>query len=147
MIYLASDHAGFDRKEMIKKYLTDQDVEVKDFGAAKMDPEDDYPDFAHPLAEAVATDNVRGIVFCGNAQGVCIVANKVDGVRAAVGYDIFAAETSREDDNTNVLCIPGRDLSDELVKEIVDTWLATEFTGEERHKRRLDKVSKIEEGN
>lgn len=146
-IYLASDHAGFERKEMIKEYLMGKGYEIQDFGARDLDPKDDYPDFALPLAEAVARDEERGILFCGNAQGVCIVANKVDGVRAALGYNIFSARTSREDDNTNVLCVPGRDLTDDEAKEIVDTWLSTEFTGEERHLRRLDKVKKIEEDN
>lgn len=146
-IYVASDHAGFDRKEMIKEYLAGKGYKIQDFGAKNLDAKDDYPDFAFPLAEAVAQDEERGILFCGNAQGVCIVANKVDGVRAALGYNTFSARTSREDDNTNVLCVPGRDLTDEEAKEIVDTWLSTEFTGEERHLRRLDKVKKIEEDN
>lgn len=145
MIYLAADHAGFERKEMVKKYLEEKAYEVKDFGAFELDEKDDYPDFAYPMAQAVAKEGERGIVFCGNAQGVCIVANKVDGVRAALGYNVFAAKTSREDDNTNVLCVPGRDLTDEEAKAIIDTWLETEFSGADRHQRRLKKLSDIEQ--
>ena len=130
---------------MVKQYLEAQGYDVQDFGAHELDPEDDYPDFAYPMAQAVIKDNVLGIVFCGNAQGVCIVANKVDGVRAALGYNEFTVTTSRQDDNTNILCVPGRDLSDEEAKSIIDSWLTTDFSGQERHKRRLNKVKKIEQ--
>ena len=146
MVYLASDHAGFDRKEMIKQYIIDLGFEIKDFGADKLDPKDDYPDYAYPMAKAVAEDDERGIVFCGNAEGVCVVANKVDGIRAALGYSAYAAESSRQDDDSNVLCIPGRALTDDEAKEIVKVWLETDFSEAERHKRRLKKIEKIEKG-
>jgi ribose 5-phosphate isomerase B len=144
MIYLAADHAGFERKELIKKYLDELGYEVKDFGAETLNPKDDYPDYAYPLAQAVAKDDTRGLLFCGNAQGVCIVANKVSGVRAALGYSEYGAVSSREDDASNVLCVPGRALTDEEAMIIVKSWLETEFSGEERHKRRLSKIEEIE---
>ena len=147
MIYLASDHAGFDRKEMIKEYIIDLGFDIKDFGADKLDPKDDYPDYAYPMAQAVAEDGEQGIVFCGNAEGVCVVANKVDGIRAALGYSAYAAESSRKDDDSNVLCIPGRALTDDEAKEIVKVWLETDFSEAERHKRRLKKIEEIEKGN
>ena len=146
-IYIAADHAGFARKEALKDYLAKQGYAIKDFGAEKLDQQDDYPDYAYPLAQAVVKDGRLGILLCGNAEGVCIVANKVDGVRAALGYSLEAARTSRQDDDANVLCLPGRELSDKRIYEIVDVWLATEFSGEERHQRRLEKVKKIEKDN
>ena len=147
VIYIAADHAGFERKEMLKKHMKKQGYSLKDFGAKKLDKTDDYPDYALPLARAVAEDAKRGILLCGNAEGVCIVANKVDGVRAALGYSVFSAKTSRADDNSNVLCIPGREFTDEEAKEIVDAWLETEFSFLDRHKRRLAKIEDIEQNN
>lgn len=147
VIYIAADHAGFKRKEMIKKHLKKQGYTLKDFGAKKLDKNDDYPDYALPLAQGVAADAKPGILLCGSAEGVCMVANKVDGIRAALGYSVFAAKTSRADDNSNVLCVPGRELSDEDAKEIVDAWLDTEFSFAERHKRRLAKIEEIEQNN
>jgi ribose 5-phosphate isomerase B len=144
-VYIAADHAGFARKELLKIHLEQRGFDVTDFGSATLTPEDDYPDVAHALAQATAKDGVPGIVLCGNAEGVCIVANKVTGVRAALGYNVYAAKTSRTDDDTNVLCVPGRTLSDQEAKDIADTWLATPFSGEERHVRRLEKLKKIDE--
>lgn len=144
MIYIASDHAGFQRKGMLKTYLAEQGHEVKDFGPEALDQQDDYPDYAIPLAQAVAKDGVPGLLLCGNAEGVCIAANKVKGVRAAVGYSVDAAKTSRTDDDTNVFCIPGRAFSDADAKAMVDAWLRTPFSKAERHVRRLKKVSALE---
>jgi len=147
MIYLAADHAGFERKEMIKKHLSSLGHEVKDFGAYELDEKDDYPDYAYPMAEAVAKDGKKGIVFCGNAEGVCIVANKVDGIRAALGYSSYAAKSSREDDDTNILCVPGRVMEDDEVIEMVNIWLTTPFFEADRHKRRIKKIEDIETNN
>ena len=146
-IYMGADHAGFDRKALLKERLEREGYEVRDFGARERDDQDDYPDYALPLAEAVAKDGVRGILLCGNAQGVCMVANKVDGVRAAMGYSVYAAKSSREDDDSNVLCVPGRALSDEEAVDIVHAWLAADFSGAARHERRLKKVKTIEESH
>lgn len=143
-IYIASDHAGFDRKQMLKTYLAEKGHEVQDFGPDVLDPADDYPDYAIPMAQAVAKDGVPGLLLCGNAEGVCIAANKVKGVRAAVGYSVEAAKTSRTDDDTNVFCVPGRAFGDDQAKAMVDAWLATPFSKAERHVRRLKKVSDLE---
>ena|SRR3989338_236121 len=144
MIYLGSDHAGFELKEKIKKYLVDLKHEVDDLGAHALDSKDDYPKYAHAVAKKVADEGARGILFCGNGVGVCVVANKVPGVRAAIGYSTYAAETSRTDDDTNVLCLAGRVLKPDEAKDIVRTWLTTDFSGAERHVRRLRHVQKIE---
>lgn len=147
MLYIASDHAGFKRKEVLKKYLTRKHIVFADLGPARMNPKDDYPDVAEVLARRVARTKGRGVLLCGNAEGVCIVANKIDGVRAAVGYSAYAARTARSDDNTNIVCIPGRTLTDRDAKKILDTWLKTPFSGASRHKRRLKKIKKIEKKN
>lgn len=144
-LYIASDHAGFERKELLKRYLSGKGYELSDFGPHDYNPGDDYPDFAHPFAKAVAKDKIPGIILCGNAEGVCIVANKVKGVRAALGYSETSAATSRQDDDSNVLCLPGREFTDDEAKKILDAWLKTSFSGEERHKRRLEKVAQIEQ--
>lgn len=146
-LYIASDHAGFERKEMLKRYLDALGYELTDFGPHDFNPHDDYPDFAYPLAQAVAKDGVRGLLLCGNAEGVCIVANKVDGVRAALGYSETAVKTSRQDDDSNVLCLPGREFSDEEIKRMALAWIKTEFSNAERHKRRLKKIERIEYEN
>ena len=144
MIYLGADHAGFNLKENIKKFLKEIGEKFEDLGDKEFDPTDDYPDYSYPVAKKVAETGERGILFCGNAQGVCIVANKVNNIRAAVGSDEFVAKTSRTDDNSNILCLPGRVLTAEQAKKIVKTWLETEFSGAERHLRRLKKIEKIE---
>jgi ribose 5-phosphate isomerase B len=143
-MYIASDHAGFDRKEMLKPFIEGLGYEVIDLGPDTLDPNDDYPNYALPLAQAVAKDRLPGILLCGNAEGVCIVANKVKGVRAAVGYSEYAAESSRNDDDTNVLCVPGRAMKDIEAKVMVKTWLKTPFSKAERHVRRLKKLEDIE---
>lgn len=144
-LYIAADHAAYERKEMLKPFLAGLGYDVTDFGPAKLDPQDDYPDYAIPLAQAVAKDAVPGLLLCGNAEGVCIVANKVKGVRAAVGYSEYAAKSSREDDDSNVLCVPGRAMDDLQVKHMVRIWLKTAFSQAERHVRRLKKVAEFEE--
>lgn len=147
MLYLASDHAGFKRKEMLKHTFEKKHVSVVDIGPHTLDPNDDYPDYASRLARRVLATKGRGVLLCGNAEGVCIVANKFDGIRAAVGYSVYAARTARKDDNANVLCLPGRTLSDAMVKKILNTWLTTTMSRAVRHKRRLKKIQKIEKKN
>jgi ribose 5-phosphate isomerase B len=144
-IYLGADHAGWELKEGIEEYLKEKGVKVVDMGNQNLVENDDYPDFGHAVAKRVVTDESgRGIVMCGNAQGICIVANKVKGVRAITGFNEETATTSRTDDNSNILCLPGRHVSLEDAKKIVDAWLDTPFSGADRHVRRLKKVADIE---
>ena len=144
-IYLGADHAGFETKEAVTEYLKEEGYRVVDMGNEAKAPDDDYPDFGYAVAKRVTTDeNSRGIVMCGNAQGICIVANKVKGVRAATGFNKEVARTSRTDDDANILCLPGRILSTKEAVEIVKHWIETPFSGEERHVRRLKKVGEIE---
>jgi len=144
-IYIGADHAGYKLKEEVKKYLKRLKHDVHDVGALKLDKADDYPQYAARVARAVRRDpKSRGIVLCGNAEGVCIVANKIRDVRAAVGYSDYAAKTSRTDDNANVLCLAGRVQKAAEAKKIVKTFLTTRFSGAKRHARRLKQVKKIE---
>ncbi len=144
-IYLGADHAGFERKEHMKAYLLEQGHAVEDLGAHELDLQDDYPDYAVLVAKKVMSEPSRGILFCGSGQGICIAANKIDGIRAALAYNEQSAEASRTDDDANVLCLPARDLTDDQVKRIIETWLSTEFSEAERHKRRIEKIRSIEQ--
>ncbi len=142
-IYLATDHAGFELKEKIKKFLTEKGYEVKDLGAFNYDENDDYPDFVRKAAEAVANnpEQSRGVVLGGSGQGEAMVANRYQGVRAAVLYkfDKDIVKLSREHNNANILSLGARFLSARKALKAIELWLATPFSGEERHKRRVGK--------
>ena len=144
-IYIGADHAGWELKEALEVYLSEKDYNIVDMGNQSLVKDDDYPRFGHAVAKRVVTDKgSHGIVICGNAQGICIVANKVKGARAATGFNTEVAKSARVDDNSNILCLPGRHLELEETKQIVDMWLETEFSGEERHIRRLKEIDEIE---
>ena len=139
-IALASDHAGYKLKETIKEYLKRKKIEYHDFGALSEESVD-YPDFARPAAEAVAKGSYdRGIFFCGSGVGVTIVANKVKGIRAVNAYNSYIAKQSREHGNCNVLCLAGRQLTRAKATKIVSVWLKTQFSGDARHLRRINKI-------
>jgi ribose 5-phosphate isomerase B len=144
-IYIGADHAGWKMKEEIKTWLKDSGYEVEDLGNKILDENDDYPDFALAVAEKVADESGNfGILICASGQGMCIAANKVRGARAIVGFDENTAVASRADDDANVLCLPAREMSATNAKEIIKVWLKTEFSNEERHVRRLQKIKKME---
>ena len=149
MIYLAADHRGFELKEAIKKYLTEQGYEVEDVGAFAYDKDDDYVDFARAASEKIAENPAhhKGVFICGSGNGMDIVANKYRGLHAAKCSDVACAIQSREHGNTNVLTLGADMFSAEVAKEIVMAWLEAQFTGEERHARRLEKIEEIEEQN
>jgi len=146
MLYLGSDHAGFKIKEELKKYFDQKKIKYQDLGNTEYDPRDDYPDYGLKVAKKVARSQGKdkGILLCGNAQGICITANKVKGVRAVTGYSVYAAKSSRQDDDANILCLAGRALKPAEVKKIVKAWLETKFSGAVRHKRRLKRLAEIE---
>ncbi len=144
-VYLGADHAGFDLKESLKSHLERKGFVIEDLGAQKFVASDDYPEYAAAVAKAVrAHPGSFGILSCGNAEGVCIAANKFDGIRAGIGFSREAAKTMRYDDNANVLCLPGRlpTIHDPL--SIAETFLAVPFSAAERHERRLKQVEQIE---
>ena len=146
-VFLASDHAGFKLKEFIKKLLEEKGFEVRDFGT-NSEQSCDYPDFILPCSEAVAKSNgqAMGIVFGGSGIGEEIAANKVKGIRCAFAYDLFTAKVTREHNDSNMLALGGRTITadENLAKEIVLAWLSTPFSGDERHKRRIQKISDYE---
>ncbi len=148
MIYLSSDHAGFELKEAVRKFLTEKSYEFEDLGPDSQNPLDDYPNLIFPLAKKVATnaDN-RGVIFGLSGQGEAMVANKVKGTRAVVYYgrEMEIIKLSREHNDANILSIGAGFVKVEEAVEAVTTWLSTPFSGEERHVRRLNEIVEIEE--
>jgi ribose 5-phosphate isomerase B len=144
-IGIAADHAGFELKEYLLKMLRGANYNVVDFGDSELKPEDDYPDYIIPLALAITNGTInRGIAICGSGVGACIAANKVDGVRACLIHEKFSAQQGVEDDNMNMICLGGKVVNYALAWELTSTFLEAKFSGEERHKRRLAKVSELE---
>ena len=144
-VAIGADHAGFPLKGPVAETLRGLGHEVVDIGAHSLDPSDDYPDFAGPLAGAVASGAVeRGILVCGSGVGASVAASKVRGVRAAVCHDTYSAHQGVEHDDLNVLCIGSRIVGEELARELVRAFVSAAFTGEERHRRRLRKVTDME---
>ncbi len=142
---ITADHGGFDLKEQLAEDLRRGDYEVLDFGAYDLLPADDYPDYVIPLARAVAKGEVaRGIAICGSGVGACVVANKVPGVRAGLIHDVYSARQGVEDDNMNVLCLGGRVMGYALAWELVQAFLSARFSGDERFRRRLAKITALE---
>lgn len=139
-VAIGSDHAGFEYKENLKKWLQSNGYEVKDFGTNSLDSAD-YPDFAHPVAESVEKKQATlGVLICGSANGVAITANKHQGVRAAICWNEELATLARQHNNANVVCLPARFISYDLAEKITDRFLHEEFEGG-RHERRVDKIS------
>ncbi len=138
MIYIGSDHGGYELRQHIISYLEDEDVEYLDVGTHSKDS-CDYPDYAKMVAEKVAQNNACGILICGTGIGMSIAANKIDGIRAALCWDEYTAEMARKHNDANILCLGGRVLEKEMALRIVDIFLNTEFEGG-RHKRRVDKI-------
>ena len=144
-IGIAADHGGYELKENLKGFLSSIGYQVEDFGAFQMDSKDDYPDFVVPLGKAIVAGEVdRGIAVCGSGVGASVAANKLTGVRAALINDHFSAHQGVEDDNLNMLCLGGRVTGAMAAQELAIAFLKAEFTGEERHLRRLAKVAKLE---
>ena len=144
-IGIATDHGGFDLKEELITQLRGAGHEVVDFGAHNLSEGDDYPDYVLPLARAVATQEVeRGVAICGSGVGASVCANKVPGIRAALIHDHFSARQGVEDDHMNVLCMGGRTVGPAVAWDLVQTFLAAEFSQAPRHLRRLGKIASLE---
>ena len=144
-VALGSDHGGFPLKVELLPWLKTPGYEILDLGAHTLDITDDYPDFAQAVAGAVASGKAeRGIIICGSGVGACIVANKLRGVRAGLCHDTYAAHQGVEHDDMNILCLGARVIGIELAKELVKAFLNAQFSGEERHSRRLEKLKAIE---
>ncbi len=145
IIFLASDHAGFELKEKIKDYLILNGNAIFDCGSFYYTPKDDYPDFIIPCAKKVAqTPNSLGIVLGGSGQGEAIAANKIKGIRAAVIYSFNPKiiQLSKQHNNSNILSLGARFLTEKQAIKAVDLWLNSQFSGEPRHRRRIRKIEK-----
>jgi ribose 5-phosphate isomerase B len=142
---IAADHGGFDLKRGLVEDLRALGFEVLDFGAEELNPEDDYPDLVIPLARAVAAGEVqRGVALCGSGVGACVVANKIRGVRAGLITDVFSAHQGVEDDDMNVICLGARVIGKALALDLVRTFLDAHFKDSVRFRRRLAKVTILE---
>lgn len=147
-IYLGADHQGFAMKEKVFAYLAKRGYEVEDVGDRELDPHDDFPEFAQMAALKIIgeTDqDPRAILLCGGGQGMCMAANRFRGIRASVIWDAYEAKMTRNDNDSNVLCLPSRVLEDEekTWQDIIDTWLETPFAAAPRYKRRNAQIDEI----
>ena len=144
MIAIGSDHGGYDLKELVKKHLEEKGYEVKDFGCYDKSSVD-YPDFGLAAARAVASGECeKGIVVCTTGIGISIAANKVKGIRCALCSDVFSAKMTRLHNDANMLALGGGMIGPNVGLEIADTFLTTEFSGEEKHARRIRKIAEAE---
>lgn len=145
-IFIGSDHRGFELKNKILEKLRKHNYTVIDLGAFNYNPDDDYPDIAYQLALEVAKHkDSKGILFCGSGIGVCIVANKVKGIRAGLGLDPEIVKKAREDDDINILCLPADFLDENKAFYLIDIFLNTDFKKETKYIRRIKKIKYIEE--
>ncbi len=144
---LAADHGGVALKTRLADRLAALGHSVRDFGAAQIVPQDDYPDRVAPMARAVAQGTLdRGIAVCGSGVGACIAANKIPGVRASLIHDAFSAHQGVEHDDMNVICLGGHVVGEALAEELVGVFLSARFDGARRHRRRIGKIDELENG-
>ncbi len=146
IIYIGADHRGFNLKEILKNYLKDSGYTVSDLGDEKYDENDDYPDFAVKVAKKVSADPTgsRGVLICGSGVGVDVVANRFPYIRSGLAISTDQILAARNDDDINVLSLAADFIDEETAKKILSVWLQTSFSGEERFKRRLDKIKEID---
>jgi len=145
-IYIGADHQGFRLKDKLSAYLKKHGYDVEDEGDNRLDPQDDFPEFAGRVAAAVKSSSdkdPRGILLCGSGQGMVMAANRFDGIYAALAWDIKSAQESRADDNSNVLCLPSHRLNEQDVFDIVTSWLQAEFAAAPRFIRRLKQIDAL----
>ena len=145
-IYIGADHNGFELKAKLSDYLKRGGYEVVDEGDKERHPDDDFPQFAAKVVHGMATDpsyEVRGILICGSGQGMCMAANRFKGIRAVLGYDQDSVRSARNDDDSNVLCLPANALDFEQAIGIMHTWLITSFADAPRFKRRIAQMDEL----
>lgn len=145
-IFIGADHQGFQLKSRLVMLLTRAGFEVSDEGDEKLDPDDDFPVFAGKVVSAVLSSDdhdARGILICGSGQGMCMAANRHKGIRACLAFDVASARSARNDDDSNVLCLPSSVLKTEAAESIVRTWLDTPFAKAPRYIRRIRQLDEI----
>jgi ribose 5-phosphate isomerase B len=144
-IAIACDHGGFPLKDPMIQVIESMGHELVDLGAHEYDKHDDYPDFARYIGQAIQHGHAdKGVLLCGSGVGACIAANKQDGIRASVCHDVYSAHQGVEHDAMNVLCLGSRIIGPQLAEDLVRAFIKAEFSGEERHQRRLEKVMALE---
>jgi len=145
VVGVAADHAGVALRELVLAHLRRRGLETLDLGGSDPDSGDDYPDRAADIGEAIADGRIEaGVLVCGSGAGAAIAANKIHGVRAAVCHDSFTARQSREDDDANIICLGSRIVAPEYALELVDRFIDSQFSGLERHRRRVEKIRVLE---
>lgn len=143
-IFLGSDHNGFHLKEKIFAYLAKHDYDVEDVGDMTLDPDDDFPQFAQAAAiKVLGEDDARAILLCGGGQGMAMAANRFRGIRASVIWDAYEAKMTRNDNDSNVLCLPSRIFDEGDWEGIIETWLNTPFAAAPRYKRRNAQIDEL----
>jgi ribose 5-phosphate isomerase B len=146
-IYIGADHNGFERKAKLSEYLQKNGYQVVDEGDLSQRPEDDFPQFASRVVNAMRGDEdpsqARGILICGSGQGMCMAANRYRGIRACLAFDQEEARSARNDDDSNVLCLSARSLDFDTTLGIVHAWLMTPFAGASRFKRRIQELDEL----
>ncbi len=145
-VFIGADHAGFQMKATVLAHLSKAGYDVEDDGDKQLDPADDYPQFAYTVTTKVLGDDdndARGILLCGSGQGMCIAANRVRGIRAALCWNAETARETRNDNDSNVLCVPARFLSNDEALAVIDTWLETPFSQATRHVRRIGEIEEL----
>lgn len=145
-IYIGADHNGFDFKRELTEALAKAGHEVVDEGDAQRQPDDDFPQFASRVVSALKADSdpeAKGILICGSGQGMCMAANRYKGIRASLGVSIEEARAARNDDDSNVLCIPSRYMDLKQAEAIVYAWLVTPFAGAPRFVRRIEQLDQL----
>ena len=146
-IYIDADHNGYALKHELIDHLRRSGTDVVDVGTDRLDPHDDFPVAASRVVHAMRASHdkdVRGILICGSGQGVCMAANRFKGIRASLVWDNYEAKAARNDDDSNVLCMPARVLSVQKAKSILHVWLDTPFAGAPRFKRRIEELDELE---
>lgn len=145
-IFIGTDHNGFHLKEKLIEYLAKSGHEIIDDGNTELNPDDDFPAFAAKVTHSMLSSDEkdpRGILICGSGQGICMAANRFKGIRAALLYDQESARTSRNDDDSNIACLPARTLDENQAFKIIDAWLSTPFADAPRFRRRLRELDEL----
>lgn len=145
-IYIGADHNGYELKAKLSDFLTRSGYEIIDAGDVKLDPNDDFPQFAGRAVTQLLADedrDARGVLICGSGQGMCMAANRFKGIRASLCWSLAEARSARNDDDANVLCLSARSLTEDEAQAIVSTWLHTPFAGATRFKRRLQELDQL----
>lgn len=145
-IYIGADHNGFEWKRQLADYLRGSGYDVVDDGDTKIDPDDDFPQFAGRVCQSLLGDpdpDSRGVLICASGQGMCIAANRFKGIRSSLCWSLDEARAARNDDDSNVLCLPARYLSYDEARSVTMTWLNTPFAGATRFKRRIKELDEL----